>query len=209
MNFIHVNGIIIEGLSCSGKTSVFNAIKRIHGNRFERTLLAFSENYSQILYKKNGGLYSLNEAEHQNLLKTRLEAIRKIGEWGDFLGPASQASRGVFIIFERFHLNHQNTFHDSDVSDIEKEIMRCNLKTVLLTISPDNVYDRLLFRYNGDRRCASQQLNSYIEEQEKYIAISKKSKIATKIIVTDKMKWDEIAENALDFVGHSRKPNDT
>jgi thymidylate kinase len=209
MKYLHVNGIIIEGLSYSGKTSVFNAIKKLHGDKFERTLIAISENYSQILYKKNDGLFSLNEKEHLQLLKTRVESIKRIGDWGDQLGPASQASRGVFILFERFHLNHINTFPKSDISDLELDLQKCNLKTILLTISPEKVYDRLLLRYNGNTELAKQKVNAYLVQQKNYISISQKSKIETEIIVTDNMDWNKIAKVALDFVDHSCKPNNT
>jgi hypothetical protein len=205
MNYLHVNGLIIEGLSCSGKTSVFNEIKKVHGDKFERTILAISENYSQILYKKEGDLLSLNEKDHLKLLNDRVHTINSIGKWGDFLGPASQASRGVFILFERFHLNHLNTFPKSDISDLEKDLQKCNLKTILLTISPEKVYERLLLRYKGNSELVNKEMKSYLTDQENYISISKQSNIETKIITTDSMDWFKIAKMALEFAGYSKK----
>lgn len=195
--YLHTRGIILEGLSCSGKTSLFNAIKKLHGNSYERTLIAFSENYTQILYRQNNTLISLNEREHYDLLTKRVECIKELGEWGDFLGPASIASRGVFVMLERFHLNHKNRFPLSNISQLEEDINRCNLKTVLLTISPDRVYDRLLHRNRGDIIKSKREIQEYIKEQNNYITLSKESPNETYIINTDDMDWDRIADDIM------------
>lgn len=203
MNYIHTNGIIIEGLSCSGKTSVFNAVKKLHGTSFERSIIAFSENYSQILYKKDNGTFTLSKNDHRNLLNSQLDKINKLGEWGDFLGKSTIASRGIFILLERFHINHQVSFPNSNINKIEDNIIKCNLKTILLTISPDKVYERLLFRFKGDREKVNREIKTYQSQQLKYISLVKQSKIESKIINTDNMDWDSIATQALKFSGYS------
>jgi uridine kinase len=51
-----IRGIILEGQSCSGKTSLFNAIKRQFGliDQAERTNIFMSEHYSQTLNNVHG-----------------------------------------------------------------------------------------------------------------------------------------------------------
>lgn len=46
-----IRGIILEGQSCSGKTSIFNAIKQFHAleNDAERNVIYLAEHYSQSL----------------------------------------------------------------------------------------------------------------------------------------------------------------
>lgn len=42
-----IRGVIIEGLSTTGKTSVFSAIKKLHSQTYnsEKTIIAISEHY--------------------------------------------------------------------------------------------------------------------------------------------------------------------
>jgi len=51
-----IRGIILEGQSCSGKTSIFNAIKRYHllEDDGERNVIYLAEHYSQTLNCVNG-----------------------------------------------------------------------------------------------------------------------------------------------------------
>ncbi|MCZ8516712.1 hypothetical protein O9H85_30940 [Paenibacillus filicis] len=68
-----IQGIIVEGLSTAGKTSVLSALKKVHSqtSNVERTMIAVSEHYSQILHQDHGTLRSLKQDEHINLLKLR------------------------------------------------------------------------------------------------------------------------------------------
>jgi hypothetical protein len=45
-----IRGVIIEGLSTAGKTTVFSAIKRLHSqiHNAEKTIIAISEHYAEI-----------------------------------------------------------------------------------------------------------------------------------------------------------------
>ncbi len=194
MKYKHLKGLIIEGLSNSGKTSVFNSIKKHHLEYNERTILAFSENYSQVLYKHKGSLLSLDVSEHIELLQKRISMLKEVGEWGDFLGPASIASRGVFFLLERFHINHLNTFPKSNVENIELDLIKCNTKVILLTISPDYIYDRLRTRDKvSDDKTIYDKADRFVTEQEKYIKICKSSSLDTLIINTDCKEWDKYA----------------
>ena len=51
-----IRGIILEGLSCSGKTSLFLALKQVQAERKngERNTIFLSEQYSQNLNLMNG-----------------------------------------------------------------------------------------------------------------------------------------------------------
>ncbi|MGM0879017.1 MAG: hypothetical protein ACQEWV_31315 [Bacillota bacterium] len=48
-----INGIIIEGLSTAGKTSLLSALKKVHSQtpNVQRTIISISEHYSQILHQ--------------------------------------------------------------------------------------------------------------------------------------------------------------
>ncbi len=145
MKHQHLQGLVIEGISCSGKTSLLKALKILHGDKYERSLIVLGEHYSQVLHKKNETLIRSERVEHLQMLKSRINILSELGNWGDFLGPASMQSRGLFYIFERFHLNHQLAFEESDIAEIENDLSRSNAKTILLTLS-EPVFGRKVFK---------------------------------------------------------------
>lgn len=55
-------GIILEGYSNAGKTSVLNWLKQIQAIDYyaERSVVILSEHYTQVLHRVNGEIRSLN-----------------------------------------------------------------------------------------------------------------------------------------------------
>ena len=202
MKYQHLRGLIIEGMSHSGKTSLLNAIKVLHGDKYERSLIVLGEHYSQVLHKQNGKLVRSNRIEHLEALKSRVKILSDLGNWGNDLGPASMQSRGIFYIFERFHLNHLHAFEESDISDIENELSKCNARTVLLTISPSYIEQRLLSREKYlEKDELHRKILEYEKGQDKFIEIAKESSLQTLIINTDNKNWTEYARDVLEFCG--------
>lgn len=63
-------GIILEGYSNAGKTSVLKSLKKLQAcDDAERSIIILSEHYSQVLHKVNGELKWLGREEHLQLLK--------------------------------------------------------------------------------------------------------------------------------------------
>lgn len=60
-----IRGIILEGQSCSGKTSIFNEIKNCHSSEIdaERNVIYLAEHYSQTLNYVNGELKNLSQED--------------------------------------------------------------------------------------------------------------------------------------------------
>ncbi|MDQ0721083.1 thymidylate kinase [Paenibacillus sp. W4I10] len=148
---MHIRGIILEGYSNAGKTSVLKAIKRYQSQEesSERSVVILGEHYSQILNNKHGEYVSLTREGHIELLKERVEMLKKLNGWAIQLGPASRGSRGLFYVLERFHLNHRAAFVDSDLDEInkiEEQLESLGAKCILLTISPEVVEERIKSR---------------------------------------------------------------
>jgi len=200
--YFHLRGIAIEGISTSGKTSLFKAIKKEHTARNqERSFLALGEHYSQVLHNKEGILERSSVDDHVKLLKSKIDFLVNLGEWGDSLGDASIQSRGVFYVFDRFLLNHKVAFPESTISDLETMFLKCNPKTILLLISPDKIRERIKMRETGlSAKDLDRLAENYIREQERYIELSRISNIPTSEIKTDGMNWDGFARRAMDFV---------
>ena len=165
----HIRGVILEGFSHAGKTSVLKALKQLHAQdeSSERSIIVLNEHYSQVLNNVQGDFQRLNRDEHLQLLKERVNMLRQLNEWAAYLGSdASRASRGVFFILERFHLNHRVAFPTElshEIESLENELFNLGAKCVLLTVSSDNVEQRM------QSRTPHEWINKTVEEIRKSI----------------------------------------
>lgn len=113
-------GIILEGFSNAGKTSVLKSLKQLHASEdAERSIIVLSEHYSQILHKINGELKLLSREEHLQVLRERVKMLKMLSNWSREIGQ-SQRSKGLFFILERFHLNHRVAFSHSISEEIKE-----------------------------------------------------------------------------------------
>ncbi|GGG68935.1 hypothetical protein [Paenibacillus radicis (ex Gao et al. 2016)] len=148
----HIRGVILEGYSNAGKTSVLKALKLLQAQdeASERSLIVLSEHYSQVLNNVHGEFIRLNRNEHLQLLKERVSMLRQLNEWATYLGPdASRGSRGLFFILERFHLNHRAAFPTEslyEIESLENDLLDLGAKCVLLTVSSEKVEQRMQSR---------------------------------------------------------------
>jgi hypothetical protein len=104
-----VFGLVLEGLSTAGKTSVLREIKRVQAKdeNAERSVVILGEHYSQQLQVIHGKEVSLSVSSHAELLIERISGVEVLNKWATSLGPHRRTSRGLFYLFERFHLNHR------------------------------------------------------------------------------------------------------
>lgn len=203
LNFIR--GIMLEGISCVGKTSTFNAVKRLHAERTdsERSLLALGEHYSQVLNMVNGEPVRLEQSVHYDLLSQRLSVLEQLNVWACSLGEARRQSRGLFVLLERFYLNHVTAF-DTCSPSMEDRCICLGLKCVLLTISNENIINRIRLRDEqmNIRRPSDEvelQASEYLHNQELFITAAERISIPTLVINTDSMNWDSYANDILSF----------
>ncbi|MBA2939061.1 hypothetical protein HZF08_12150 [Paenibacillus sp. CGMCC 1.16610] len=202
-----IRGVIIEGLSTTGKTSVFSAIKRLHSqtNNDEKTLFAISEHYSQVLHSYQGILRSMNKDEHIQLLNRHVDYLEQQFEWIDSLGH-TKPSKGVFFLLERFNVNHRAAFINSaEIEMMEKRLSRLNARCVLLTLSQDAVEPRYI-ESRGEawksyvmknHPTVTEACQKFLEDQEKLRMCTKQSLIPSLEINTDKADWDSYAKQIL------------
>ena len=100
LNFI--KGIMLEGISCAGKTSTFNAVKKLHTERAdcERGIIALGEHYSKLLNRINGEPVILEQNALCALLSERMSMLERLNAWASSLGEARRQSRGLFALLE-------------------------------------------------------------------------------------------------------------
>jgi hypothetical protein len=202
-----IRGVIIEGLSTTGKTSVFSAIKRLHSqtHRGEKTIIAISEHYSQVLHSYQGVLRTMDQEEHIQLLKRHVDYIEQQHHWIHSLGHTKPAN-GIFYLLERFHLNHRAAFGCSaEIERLEQRLSRLNARCVLLTLSAAAVEPRYVDSRSAawksyvmeNHASAAAACQKFEEDQEKLRLCAQQSPIPTLEINTDEADWDRYAQQIL------------
>src|SRR5690606_18033471 len=106
---LNFRGVILEGCSNAGKTSLLRALKRLQAGdeQAESSVVVLGEHYSQVLQNVRGQLVRLSREQHLELLSDRVDMLKKLNDWANHLGPWRRKSRGLFFILERFHLSHR------------------------------------------------------------------------------------------------------
>ncbi|WP_342552325.1 DUF4515 domain-containing protein [Paenibacillus sp. FSL R7-0652] len=204
----HIRGIVLEGYSHAGKTSVLKALKQLHAvdESSERSIIVLSEHYSQILNNVHGEYKSLNRDEHLNLLKERISMLKKLNDWAAYLGPeASNASRGIFFVLERFHLNHRAAFSTDpvhEIENIENELLQLGAQCVLLTVSSENIEQRMQSRTPHEWKNKTQDeirrsAKDFLHTQSELRKQSALSLLPTIEINTDHKDWTAYAKEVL------------
>lgn len=206
---MHIRGIILEGYSNSGKTSLLKALKLMlsQDESAERSLIVLGEHYSQVLNNVNGNFVSLGKSEHYTLLQERVDMLKKLNEWAIGLGPFSRRSRGLFFILERFHLNHRVAFSSTlskEIEELEQNLVELRAKCVLLTISNDISKERIMSRDAGiwnekSREEFNKACKELIDTQELLRDQAKLSKVPTIEINTDTREWDKYAKEIIKY----------
>lgn len=201
-----IRGIILEGQSCSGKTSIFNAIKLCHLSEAdaERNVIYLAEHYSQTLNCVNGEMQKLNQEENLRVLSDRISMLEQLNNYANSMGEHSRRSRGLFFVFERFHLNYAHSFYDitsAEYVKLEQRLFSLNAQVVLCTISPENTSQRLMHRATYTNEVVTQEyITKYIENQQRLVDFANKSNVPTMIINTDDLNWDGYARMILDKI---------
>lgn len=200
-------GIILEGCSNVGKTSVLKSLKQLHASDdTERSIIVLSEHYSQILHKVNGELMWLSHEEHLQILKERVAMLKTLNNWARVIGH-SKRSKGLFFILERFHLNHRVAFSHSishEIKELEAQLFEMGARCTLLTLSPKNLEQRISSRkpHEWEGKTLEEMklaCESLLEKQQEYRCQAKNSIIPTLEINTDNKDWDSYANQIYFF----------
>lgn len=199
-----IRGVIIEGLSTAGKSSVFSAIKRLHSQTHgeEATMVAISEHYSQVLHSFHGVLRSMERDEHSQLLNRHVDYLEQQSNWIESLGHTKR-SNGLFYLLARFHLNHRAAFINlSEIEMLEKRLLTMNARCILLTLSQDSVEERFIESRGevwrsyvmNNHSSVKDACQKFLEDQENLRVCASKSLVPTIELNTDKADWESYAK---------------
>ena len=197
-------GFILEGQSCSGKTSLMEAIRARHRRERdgERNTIFLSEQYSQTLNRVHGELRSLSQEENLQVLCRRAAMLEDLSRYADEMGKHSRRSRGLFFVFERFHLNYAYSFPEGlgeEYRLLENRLLALHAQTVLCAVSPEKVPSRLARRASLTGESATpERVGEYIENQKRFVKAAKASRTPVSILNTDEMRWEDYAAGLYD-----------
>ena len=206
-----VRGLIFEGIGAAGKTSTAAALRRQLplGVENERSLIALTETYTQVLNEVQGRLVRSTRLEHLQLLERQIGLLEAVNNHVVPLGAHTRRSSGLFFLLERVQLNHRAAFSadqgfdEEAISSVEDRLLRLGAKCVLLTVSEDLIEDRAIVRrdVHFDSDAARADAIEQIVTQQRWVrAQVQRSKIPTLEVNADGMDWDAIAHTAMRFL---------
>jgi hypothetical protein len=206
-----VRGLIFEGIGAAGKTSTAAALRRQLPLEVEneRSLIALTETYTQVLNEVQGNLVRLTRLEHVQLLERQIGLLEAVSDHVVPLGARTRRSSGLFFLLERVQLNHraafsaEQGFDEEGISRVEDRLLRLGAKCVLLTVSEELIEDRAIarrdVRFDSDAARAD-AIAEIIAQQQWVRAQVQRSKIPTLEVNTDSMDWDSVAQTAMRFL---------
>jgi hypothetical protein len=206
-----VRGLIFEGIGAAGKTSTAAALRRqlpLEPEN-ERSLIALTETYTQVLNEVQGQLVRLTRLEHLQLLERQIGLLEAVGDHVVPLGARTRRSSGLFFLLERVQLNHraafsaEQAFDEEAISRVEDRLVRLGAKCVFLTVSEDLIEDRAIVRRDVrfDSDAAKADAIAEITAQQRWVrAQVQRSRIPTLEVNTNSMDWDDIARTSMRFL---------
>ena len=197
-------GIMLEGVSCAGKTSTMYEIKKLFATNanLERNIVMLGEHYTQVLNSINGELRHHSHDEHIEMLLERVSMIEGLHKWANKLGSYNRRSRGLYTVFERGLLNHLAYYEDYNnpaIIEIGERFAILDIEAIVLVISDAKFVERSKLRCEQMKESKSERYHTeYAEQakrqQESLLMAAYKSNLAYRIICTDLMKWEEYAK---------------
>jgi hypothetical protein len=197
-------GIMLEGISCAGKTSTMYAIKRLFATdlKLERNIIMLGEHYTQVLNSINREHKNHEHIEHIEMLYKRVEMIEQLHEWACYLGDFSRTSRGLYTVFERGLINHIACFEDSGdfkIKELVEQFACLGIEAIILFMSDEFLEKRIRLRHEQmkityDDAYYKEQSEKAKKDQDNIFSAVHNAGLPFRMICTDSMNWDEYAQ---------------
>ncbi len=210
----NVSGLLLEGISGSGKTAVLSEV--LGSERFLRrpfmSSLVLTEHQTQRVLERKEREEGLSIADNVNLLNQHLTFIEQVKERLEkmkWCNPASKAMRMPFIL-ERFHLTHAYHYQHlkwEDIEDCDRRLVGLNCRLCLLTIDESAIESRIyngrdsswlnyISRFGSTRK---EVVDHFIKQQNQLLNLADKSQLEKLIIDTSEKSAQETGQKVVDF----------
>jgi thymidylate kinase len=146
-----ISGLILEGISGTGKTALLQSICKNPNLLFKDSLscLILTEHHTQRIFENLHKCGTLTKSLHLVLLNEILDFILMRKKYLDSMDwcDKSMTQQNLNVILERFHLSHVNIYPHlewNDVQEIDDKFAELNFTLCLLTIDSDSIAERLI-----------------------------------------------------------------
>ena len=210
----NISGLILEGISGTGKTAIFDRLVRttpfVEKNHL--TSIILSEHHTQRILEKKDREQGLTIDDNISLLNNHVTYLESLSERLEMMDwcDKNMTDMRVPYIFERFHLTHVYQYDHlcwEDVEGIDKRLAALNGHLCLFTTNKDQLSERLfrkpdpswhsyLRRFGNSR---DEIVDHFLQQQDSLLEFSERSVLRKRIIDTSTADVEEIAKEILEF----------
>lgn len=204
-----MSGVIIEGISASGKSIIFEKLTNRDWYREKQSKIQLSEYLTERIVEN----IEPTVDKRVELLEGYVDILEKVyfNFYNSRFKNTSLERVKPFFILERFHMTHSveggsfNAF-----KDIDNRLNNMNFKLILLMMDENVVKERLIDTF--PRRPATWKnyclsfggidgaVEKYVNMQRTLLDFSKETSLSKLIIDTTKMEWDRYVEEIESFI---------
>ena len=210
----NTKGLILEGVSGSGKTKVLNALlrSREYLNRGHLSSIVLTEHHTQRVLEPKQETRGLTVQDNTALLRRHVETVRALdaGLRGTDWSDRGRLNHRLCYVLERFHLTHVSHYPHmrwEHVTAIDDALVGLGCKLCLLTADRDTIEERAVNRRHDrewQRHLSSlgsypEVLNHYMAQQEHLLALREASSIPSLVVNTSEKQAHEIVTEVAAF----------
>lgn len=151
----NMSGLVVEGICCSGKTTILDAIRcsDLFVNRDYSSTIILSEHHTQRVLEKKEAQEGLTLDDNINLLDKHVSYLESLFHPLQAMPWASnqRTNQRIPFILERFHLTHATHYEHvvwEDVVGIDRRLAALNCKLCLLVLAEEDIEREIIFKRN-------------------------------------------------------------
>ncbi|HQN42704.1 MAG TPA: hypothetical protein PLA25_01120 [Anaerolineaceae bacterium] len=208
-----ISGLIIEGICCTGKTTLIQALTRSprYNQKSYPSSVVISEHHTQRVLERKQALEGLVPDDHLALLEFYVQFFEKIYERSSQMdwNARNRTNHQLPFLLERFHFTH--VFHYGLewelVRSIDERLAKINSKVCVLEINEADMERRIILERNeGWRkylqnfgRTNSEIVDYYQKQQALLLSLLQKTKLQWLKINTSETTVEDTVSQVLNF----------
>lgn len=202
-------GLVIEGVPCTGKTTLIRALRELSAfrRRSQVSTLIISEELTQRVLEPAWNRGDLLPDCHRTHLMGILEPMTRLDYLLRTRGWSAVPDHHFLFLLERFHLTH-GTYYPylswEDVQEVDGLLEGLDARLLILTCDPAVLQERILGRTSpawrryisryGDTDAAI--IEHYLLQQKALVDLSSKSRLPCRVIDVTNRSAPDIAAQA-------------
>ena len=212
----NINGLIIEGICGTGKSTLLKRISRhpVFTKKQFQSSIILTEHHTQRILEATEKTRSLKKEDNLELLNGHVEYLEKINsglekmDWRE----RNRINHQICYLFERFHFTHVSHYDHMQwdfVKKLDERLSLINCKVVILKMSPESMKTRIIeerdagwLKYLSRYGNTDDEIVTYfIKQQNELLKMSQKTKMPVLLIDTTEKEKVDLVENVIKFWG--------